>query len=90
MSITEVFDRLRFLAHPDKSLLIPTQKVTILRFVMNSKKNVSKIDTTKRKESKRLVNQLFSMINPSIMFLARYNCLGFLQQLNMLRCTTDH
>ena len=49
MSITEVFDRLRFLAHPDKSLLIPTQKVTILRFVMNSKKNVSKIDTTKRK-----------------------------------------
>ena len=38
MSITEVFDRLRFLAHPDKSLLIPTQKVTILRFVMNSKK----------------------------------------------------
>ena len=47
MSITEVFDRLRFLAHPDKSLLI--QKVTILRFVMNSKKNVSKIDTTKRK-----------------------------------------
>ena len=49
MSITEVFDRLRFLAHPDKSLLIPTQKVTILRFVMNSKKNVNKIDTTKRK-----------------------------------------
>ena len=49
MSITEVFDRLRFLAHPDKSLLIPTQKVTILRSVMNSKKNVSKIDTTKRK-----------------------------------------
>ena len=38
MSIAELFDRLEFVVHPDKSLLLPTQKITILGFAINSRK----------------------------------------------------
>ena len=68
MSITELFDRLGFLVHPDKSVLIPTQ---ILGFVINSRRRSVKLTPQKEKNLKRLVNQLFSMKNRSIRCLAK-------------------
>ena len=38
MSIAELFDRLGFVVHPDKYVLVPTQETTILGFVINSRK----------------------------------------------------
>ena len=38
MSIAELFDRLGFVVHPGKSVLIPTQEITILGFLINSRK----------------------------------------------------
>ena len=64
MSIAELFDRLGFIVHPDKSVLIPTQEITILGFVINSRKVSVKLTPQKEKNRKRLVNQLFSMKNP--------------------------
>ena len=71
MSITELFDRLGFVSHPDKSVLVPTQEITILGFVINSREMSLNLTTQKEKKLKRLVNQLFSMKNPSIRFLAK-------------------
>ena len=48
MSITELFDRLGIVAHPDKFVPIPAQEISILE------KNVNKTDTTKRKESRKI------------------------------------
>ena len=70
MSIAELFDRLGFAVHPDKSVLIPTQEITILGFVINSRKMSVKLTPQKEKNLKRLVNQLFSMKTLSIRFLA--------------------
>ena len=64
MSIAELFDRLGFVVHPDKSVLIPTQEITILGFAMNSRKMSEKLKPQKEKNLKRLVNQLFSMKDP--------------------------
>ena len=61
MSIAELFDRLGFVVHPDKSVLIPTQETTILGFVINSRKMSLKLTPQRQKNLKRLVNQLFSM-----------------------------
>ena len=69
MSITELFDRLGFVVYPDKSVLIPTQEITMLEFVINSRKMSVKLTPQKEKNLERLVNQLFSMKNPSIRFL---------------------
>ena len=66
-----MFDRLGFVVHPDKSVFIPTQEITILGFVVNSRKMSVKLTTQKEKNLKRLVNQLFSMKHPSIRFLAK-------------------
>ena len=71
MSIAELFDRLGFVVHPDKSVLIPTQEITILAFVINSRKMSVKLTPQKEKNLKRLVNQLFSMKTPSIRFLTK-------------------
>ena len=71
MSIAELFDRLGFVVHPDKYVFVPTQEFTILGFVINSKKMSVKLTPQKEKNLKRLVNQLFSMKNPSIRFLAK-------------------
>ena len=71
MSIAELFDRLGFVVHPDKSVLVPTQEITILGSVINSRKVSVKLTPQKEKNLKRLVNQLFSMKNPSIRFLAK-------------------
>ena len=71
MSIAELFDRLGFVVHPDKSVLIPTQEITILGFVINSRKMSVKLTPQKEKNLKRLVNQLFSMKSPSIRFFAK-------------------
>ena len=71
MSIAELFDRLGFVVHPDKSVDIPTQEIAILGFVINSRKMSVKLTPQKEKNLKRLVNQLFSMKNPSIRFLAK-------------------
>ena len=71
MSIAELFDRLGFVVHPDKSVLVPTQEITILGYVINSRKVSVKLTPQKEKNLKRLVNQLFSMKNPSIRFLAK-------------------
>ena len=71
MSIAELFDRLGFFVHPDKSVLIPTQEINVLGFVINSKKMSVKLTPQKENNLKRLVNQLFSMKNPSIRFLAK-------------------
>ena len=71
MSITELFDRLGFVSHPDKSVLVPTQEITILGFVINSREMSLNLTTQKEKKLKRLVNQLFSLKNPSIRFLAK-------------------
>ena len=70
-NIAELFDILTFVVHPDKSVLIPTQEITILGFVINSRKMSVKLTPQKEKNLKRLVNQLFSMKNPSIRFLAK-------------------
>ena len=70
MSIAELFDRLGFFAHPDKSVLIPTQEITILGFIINSRKMSVKLTPGKEKNLKRLINQLFSIKTPSIRFLA--------------------
>ena len=56
MSIAELFDRLGFVVHPDKSVLIPTQEITILGFVINSRKVSVKLAPQKEKNRKRLVN----------------------------------
>ena len=69
MSNAELFDRLGFVVHPDKSLLVPTQEITILGFVINSRKMSVRLTPQKEKNLKRLVNQLVSMKNPSIRFL---------------------
>ena len=66
-----MFDRLEFVFHPDKSLLLPTQEITILGFAINSRKMSVKLTPQNKKNLKRLVNQLFSMKNPSIRFLAK-------------------
>ena len=71
MSIAELFDRLGFVVHPDKSVLIPTQEITILGFVINSRKMSVKLTPQKEKNLKTLVNQLFSMKNLSIRLLAK-------------------
>ena len=71
MSIAELFDRLGFAVHPDKSVLIATQKITILGFGINSRKISVKLTPQKEKNQKILVNQLFSMKTPSIRFLAK-------------------
>ena len=71
INITELFDILGFAVHPDKSVLIPTQEITILRFVVNSTKMSVKLIPQKEKNLKRLVNKLFSMKNQSIRFLAK-------------------
>ena len=67
MSIAEFFDRLGFAVHPDKFVLIPTQEIAILGFVINSRKMSVKLTQQKEKNLKRLVNQLV---------LIRYNCLS--------------
>ena len=64
MSIAELFDRLGFVVHPDKSVFVPTQEITILGFVINSRKMSVKLTPQKENILKRLVNQLFSMKNP--------------------------
>ena len=71
MSIAELFDRLGFVVHPDKSVFVPTQEITILGFVINSRKMSVKLTPQKENILKRLVNQLFSMKNPSIRFLTK-------------------
>ena len=71
MSIAELFDRLGYVVHPDKSALIPTQEINILGFVINSIKMSVKLTPQKEKNLKRLVNQLFSVKTPSIRFLAK-------------------
>ena len=54
MNIAELFDRLGFVVHPDKSVLIPTE-MTILGFVINSRKMSVKLTPQKEKNLKRLV-----------------------------------
>ena len=71
MIATELCDRFGFVVHPDKSVLIPTQEITISGVVINSRKMSVKTTLQKEKGLKRLVNQLFSMKNPSIRFLAK-------------------
>ena len=70
-NIAELFDILTFVFHPDKSVLIPTQEITILGFVINSRKVSVKLIPKKEKNLKRLVYRLFSMKNQSIRFLAK-------------------
>ena len=72
MRIAEFFDKLRFL-HPDKSVVIPTKEITLLRFLINSRKMPVKLTLQKEKNLERLVEL------PQ-----------FLQQSNMLPCTTEH
>ena len=69
--MAELFDRLGLVVHPDKSVLIPTQEITILGFVINSRKMSIKLTPQKEKNLKRLVNQLFFMKSPSVRFLAK-------------------
>ena len=38
MSIAELLDRLGFVVPPDKSVHVPTQEITMLGFVINSRK----------------------------------------------------
>ena len=56
MSIAELFDRLEFIVHPDKSVLVSTQEIIILGFVINSRKISVKLTPQKKKNLKRLVN----------------------------------
>ena len=51
-------------------MLVPTQEITILGFVINSRKMSVKLTPQKENNLRRLENQLFSMKNPSIRFLA--------------------
>ena len=71
MIATELCDRFGFVVHPNKFVLIPTQEITISGVVINSRKMSVKTTPQKEKGLKRLVNQLFSMKNPSIRFLAK-------------------
>ena len=71
MSIAELLDRLGFVVPPDKSVHVPTQEITMLGFVINSRKISVKLTPQKEKNLKRLVNQLFSTKKPSIRFLAK-------------------
>ena len=57
MSTTELFDGLDFFVHPDKSVLVPTQEITTLGYVINSSKISVKLTPQKEKDLKRLVNQ---------------------------------
>ena len=67
----KLFDRLEFVVHPDKSVLISTPAMTILGFVINFRKMSVKLTQQTEKNLKRLVNQLFSMKTPSIRFLTK-------------------
>ena len=60
MSITELFDKLGVVVHPDKYVLKTIQKITILGFIINSGKISVKLALQKEKNLKRLVNKLFS------------------------------
>ena len=60
MSITELFDKLGFVVHPDKDVLTTIQKITILGFAINSGKISVRLALQKEKNLKRLVNKLFS------------------------------
>ena len=90
MSIAELFDRLGFVVRPYKSVFIPTQEITILGFVINSRNMSVKLTPQNKKTLKGLINQLFSIKNPSVRFLAKVIGTQFFQQLNMLPCNTDH
>ena len=73
-------------------MLVPTQGITILGFVINSRKMEVKLTPQKEKNRKRLLNRLFSMKNPSSTSLAKVivTIVSVLQQSNMLPCTTEH
>ena len=65
MNIAELFDRLGFVVHPDKSVLMPTQETTVLGFVINSRKMSVKLTPQKEKNLKKIsksviLNQVFS------------------------------
>ena len=68
--IITLFQNLGFVIHPDKSQFIPSQEVTFLEFVITSK-NMTVTLTSKEKNLKLLVSQLFSMKYPTIRFLAK-------------------
>ena len=67
--VAELYDKLGYVVHQDKSVLILTQKTTILRLEINSR--YISVKLTPRKDLKRLLHQLFSTRNPSIRFLAK-------------------
>ena len=53
MSITELFDKLGFVVHPNRSVLIPTLEISILGFVINSRKMSIKLTPQKETILKR-------------------------------------
>ena len=60
MSIAGLFGKLWFVVHPANSAVIPTQKIVIKEFVVNSGKISTKLAPQKENNLKILVNQLFS------------------------------
>ena len=51
MSVAELFDKLGFVLHSDKSVFIPTREITLLRFVINSRKMLVKLTYRRRKRT---------------------------------------
>ena len=51
MSVAELFDKLRFVVHPDKSVLISAREIALLRFVINSRKVSVKLTYGRRKRT---------------------------------------
>ena len=58
MSIAELFDRLEFIVHPNKSVLLSTQEIIILGFVINSRKISVKLTPQKKKKESKKISKL--------------------------------
>lgn len=71
MKIIEEFQYLGFVVHPNKSKFEPSQVITFLGFVLNSREMTVSLTTEKEKKLKHLITQLLSIRKPTIRFVAK-------------------
>lgn len=71
IEITKEFQSLGFVIHPEKSIFKPSQVMTFLGFVINSRKMLVTLTEQKEKNLRNLVSKLLNMKSPSIRFVAK-------------------
>ena len=69
--MVSMFMTLGFVIHPEKSQLVPSQRLEFLGFVIDSTTMTISLNDRKRKNLKKLVNQALSIKCPSIRFIAK-------------------